>query len=530
MDSGRGVVEGGLPEATLNRLLRRIDWRFLLTDPRPPTTLVSATPSLASAIAGVGGPGLVAVGEVRLAVMSDPTRDELEQAFDRLEAGGSCYCEWTRMGRGGPSSVGRRLRAAGFTGVTTYWPWPSPDRMSPEVWLPLDAPGAIDWFLASRGESGPRLQRARAAVARTAWRAAHRVGALRPVCTVAVRPGGDTAPWLTRFVADCPTPGLSAPSSWMLKTGGRRAINKVVALGFREGEREPAIVVKVARLRDAEDALGSEMTNLRALHSACPGGVDGAPRLLKGSKAGDSVAVAESFEGGIPLMADLRPETHRSFALAVTDWLVDLARATRTPVPDWRTRLVEEPLVAFAQRYGAVIENGALKETRDRLSLLRGVAGAFEQRDCAPWNILRRADGGIVVLDWESAEPRGLPVLDLVYYLTFSSLALEGAIERESEKAYRASRDRSTFLGDVAAESEARYLTALGLEARCLDSFRLLTWIVHARGEYDRIASDCGGPPSASALHGAMFLRLWRAELECGDVERPTSTVTAGSD
>ena len=312
-------------------------------------------------------------------------------------------------------------------------------------------------------------------------------------------------------------PGGSAPSSWVLKTGGRRAINKVVAIGFRPEEREPALVVKMARLPDAEDALRSEAANLAALHSASPRGIHGAPRLLGASSTGEPVAVGESFESGVPLMTELGAGNHRPFALGVTDWLIELARTTSTPVPDWRTRLIQTPLEDFGRRYGDVVERAALEATRARLLALEELPGAFEQRDCSPWNILRGADGALVVMDWESAEPRGLPLLDLVYYLTFSSLAVHDALDHGTERAYRASRDPSTALGRIAGECEHRYLTALGLDSRCLHPLRLLAWIVHARGEYDRLASDGGDRPAPRALGGATFARLWREELTVGD-------------
>ena len=45
----------GYPEAERNRLLRRVDWRFLLADPQPKRIICFAGRSMAEALRLIGG-------------------------------------------------------------------------------------------------------------------------------------------------------------------------------------------------------------------------------------------------------------------------------------------------------------------------------------------------------------------------------------------------------------------------------------------------------------------------------------------
>ena len=144
----------------------------------------------------------------------------------------------------------------------------------------------------------------------------------------------------------------------------------------------------------------------------------------------------------------------------------------------------------------------------------------FEQRDCSPWNVLIANVGELVILDWESAEPRGLPLLDLIYFLTYLMFFLDGAMESQRfTESYRAMLDPATFTGRIVTECQQRYLACVGLNPVVVRPLRLLTWLIHSRSEYQRLAAERAGQPDPADLRRSLFVRLWEEELSYAIVE-----------
>jgi hypothetical protein len=121
------------------------------------------------------------------------------------------------------------------------------------------------------------------------------------------------------------------------------------------------------------------------------------------------------------------------------------------------------------------------------------------------------------VLDWESAEPAGLPALDVIYFLTYVTFQVTGATRSgRFQASYRAGLDPTTPTGRLQRECLTRYVAATGLDPEVLHPLRLVTWLLHARSEYERLLADHGGAPPAAALRGSLFVRLWQEEVRWG--------------
>jgi aminoglycoside phosphotransferase (APT) family kinase protein len=140
-----------------------------------------------------------------------------------------------------------------------------------------------------------------------------------------------------------------------------------------------------------------------------------------------------------------------------------------------------------------------------------------EQRDFAPWNLLVGRDDDLAVLDWESSEPRGIPALDLIYFLTYLGIHLDGAhATGRYAESYLATLTPSTPLGELAAECLELYGRKTGVPADDLHALRTLTWMLHSRSAYRQLAGEAAGPPSPQRLRRALFARLWEAEVRHG--------------
>jgi glycosyltransferase involved in cell wall biosynthesis/predicted Ser/Thr protein kinase len=390
----------------------------------------------------------------------------------------------------------QRAEAAGYEDVRTYWPGPLSRRL-PQFWLPLESDAATEYLLAERGADSL----AEKALHRI-WRLVRRAGLLSPLYLVAHRPGSDE-----EGEVELPS---SAPL--LLLTGGHRSINKVVGLAFWAGEGKPSAAVKFARVPEAEPGLEREARVLRRLQDERPG-LEGVPRLRsKGRRAG-RLAVVEDVVEGRSLLGQLRPENFEETAMQVTRLLIDLAR-TEVPGADWRRRLVEEPLAEFENQFGAVIGEPALASLRDALAGLGDLPPAPEHRDCSPWNIVVTPAGDPVLLDWESAEPDGLPAIDLLYFLANCAFVLDRAFETGSTReSYARLLDPAGEYGRIAQRAVTEYATALRIAPEDFRRLRLLCWIIHSRSDYLHLQLEVGGTPRPQDLRRGMFLGLVEEEL-----------------
>lgn len=408
-----------------------------------------------------------------------------------LLPGAELIDRWRLPRPGGARRARRRAEAEGYADVCVYWAGPLPRRL-PQFWLPLESAEATEHLLAARA---PRS--AAGVLLRWLWRAAKGAGLLAPLYVVGRRPGpaGDELP---------PAPSASL----LLLTTGHRSINKAVGLAFEPGAARPAEAVKFARVPEAEPGLEREAEVLRGLAKGSPE-LAGVPKLLgEGSRAG-RLAVVQGAVAGESLLDALRPENFEEVATRVTGVLVELALAgDREPAGDWRRRLVAEPLEWFEKHFGSAPRAAELFEGLGELP------PACEHRDCSPWNVLLTPAGDPVLLDWESAEPAGLPGPDLVYFLANCAFVLDGALESgRTRETYARLLDPATPYGRVAARAIETYSAALAISADDFRRLRLLTWIVHSRSDYRHLRLESPAGPAPEALRDSVFGGLAEEEL-----------------
>jgi hypothetical protein len=493
-----------LREAERNALLRRVDWRFLLRSREAPRALDLGSGRGSRALRLAFEPAAEAPGGADLVVLGRPGRGKLRAARDALRPAGELVCVLRAPLPGGAARARRRLQRAGFEDVRLYWPGPVA-RRAPQFWLSLDSPAAAADLLAQR----PARSTAGSAL-RGLWRRAARGGMLAPLYVIARAPlgPGEQAPAPDEI--DSLLPGSA---SWLLLTGGRRSINKVVGLPFTAG-LDPLAAVKIARVPEAEPGLEREAEALRILEVERPE-VAGIPRLITPGRRSGRLALAETHVRGRPLLELLTAASFEEHAARVTRWLIELARGA--PVrrrAEWWPRMVTEPLEEFERSFGPVLEPGSMERMRSRLEGLGDLPQVCEHRDCAPWNVLLQGDDTPALLDWESAEVRGLPGLDLAYFLANSAFVLEGALESgRTRETYRALLDPATGLGHVAARCLGDYSAALGLDLASLRALRLLCWIVHSSSDYRHLQLEAAAAPDPEALRASVFLGLAEEEL-----------------
>lgn len=492
-----------LPEQQLNELLRRADWRFLLRGTETPWVADLSSGRDSQAIALIAAKGEPPPGEADVAATGFPSRLALRAALDAVHPGGELVCLWHLPRPFGTRRAAARLRKAGLVDVRVFWPGPVPQR-PPQFWLSLDSEAARDHLLATRPARSV-LQRA----LRPLWRLSARAGLLAPLCAIGRVPGGEDEPANGELEVAFPASG-----GQLLLTGGKRSINKAVGLPFEDDAGAPPTVVKFARVAAADEALAREAATLRLVERDRPGAT-GVPRLLAEGKRAGRHALAESAVHGEPLIAALSPDNFERLAARVGEWLVDLSGGADHSREEWWPRLVGAPLELFEQNFGEVIATGSLERLREQLAALGELPEACEHRDCSPWNVVLAESGAPGLHDWESAEPRGLPGLDLAYFLANCAFVLDDALETgRTRESYKRLLDPATPYGAIAADCAKRYCERVGIAATDYDRLRLLCWVVHSRSDHQHLTMAAAGPPSRESLRSSSFLGLLEAELE----------------
>jgi hypothetical protein len=509
-------------EPALNRLLRRVDWRWLFGTPRPERTLCLADGLLADAVQLMSTTVIRAArapaDSCELAVAVDPTPPQLRAAWDAVAPGGGCYTEWYTPLAGSARAIQRRLEDVGFEVLAQYWP--RFGTTSPRTWVPLRRPSVVSHVVQVQADRrGAAARLARVVVERT-LAGALRSGMVRPVCVLARKPGPERTDLLSVARAEWQDWGFGpAPRQLdcLLLTRGPRSLNKVVGLLFADAETRPRLAVKIARTAASAAALRREAAALRAIAAQVdtPRGV---PRAIFIRDQPGMCMLGESAIDGRPLYARLRAETYRGLTLKTVDWLIALT-GRRTPCPRarWWDRLVEPRLSEFCACFRDIVDHDLLAATRAGLAGLGALPLVPEQRDLWSGNVLIDDAGQVGVVDWEDAEPNGLPALDLFYLLADLAFTFDGAFASgRFRESYRASQDPTTFTGRITAEAVARYSAGIGLDASALRPLRLLAWLPHAAWEYRQLAAERGSRAARGEVLGSRFVEIWCEELGAG--------------
>ena len=433
-----------------------------------------------------------------------------------------------RRARGSASSLpaGARgdppaLAEAGAGDVDLYVPWPT--AAQPRAWITAgDDVTAAHVISGVRGRGfvrgvGRGAQRAilRARFGRGVGltaRAVFRTGGAAPSDATRRQPDGLRLPLsVAGTIDDCWEEwGLGRrPNAYRtaLVTGGSADVNKVVALVFPAAGRRPSLVVKFARIAGAIAGMQREAMVLTRLEQRAGKPVEGVPRLLVELPA-LSNALVETYVPGVAMTTQLTEKTFAQLASAATGWLSDLAGgAALSESSDWWPRIAEPALERLDRVHGRNVDPALVRETVDRLQSLAALPLVPEHRDFAPWNLLVSEGGKLGAWDWESAEPDGLPFLDLVYFLAYLSFDLENAIASgRPVETYRSLLDERTTVGGVGTECMSRYAAAFALRDADLPALRLLTWLLHATSDARAPRADArfSGRRSGSALPRAL--------------------------
>lgn len=506
------------PEAGASRLerVRRVDWRFLLGDPLPgrvaclephDPTVVEAFELLGVDVTtGSGEPP--ARGSYDLVVARRAHASDLRLAAELLRPGGAIQLEL----RGWQVRLAaRRLRTQGLLEPRSYWHWPG-WRDCREL-VPLTSPEVVRFALGRRRPNG--LASAKRLLGRVLLRARVLPLAVSQASVIAVKPG--RAPGSLPMVTSVAPPYSSwlASGPALLITPRFRASRHVLSLHLEPGGDTPVTAIKAARLPGDGAALVEETVNLWALESTAAGVAGTVPRVLA-CDPGVRPYLVESALAGRPLSAASVRRDPAAAVGAICTWLEELTPdALYRPLLDDEAFavLVGRPLGLLADAYGRGTEEALLaRRTTELLAplLAARVPLVFEHGDLSPPNVLELEDGRIGVLDWELAQPQGLPAHDLLFFIGYVAFTLSDARETPAQVA----AVHEAFVGPNpwAVPALLGYTRRLGIDRALIPRLFVACWARYATGLLERTGAT--DDRTLGWLRENRFYALWQHAVE----------------
>jgi len=270
---------------------------------------------------------------------------------------------------------------------------------------------------------------------------------------------------------------------WGLWAAGAYSSRKLLFYLFPPGESAPAFLVKMVRDPAFNDRLENEWRALDRL-AAFGLGEGVLPHVpFAGQHAGLAI-VAESAVEGRPFREVARWSAGDPALRAGIDWLTMLgARTANASTSPAAADVLAELLARFCAVYrlDAAHERflagriAALRQDAERFPLV------FQHGDPGTWNVLVTPRGDTVFVDWESAEPDGVPLWDLFYFLrSYVVGAARSAGQHDRLAGFAAHFIERGSLSDVLVEAVRRYRDEIGLSGEVAETLFYMVWLHRA--------------------------------------------------
>ncbi len=316
--------------------------------------------------------------------------------------------------------------------------------------------------------------------------------------------------------------GITGRMSALVVTPRFRASRHVVFLVFSGGGPEPVLVAKVPRLAAHCDGIRREAANLQAAQGLRVGGFDSIPRVVACEPFRGGFLLVETALAGQPMGPAMVRRHLADCCDAVIDWLGDLQQpgdGATAEDDDWFVRLIERPLCQFEERFPvSATEARLLDRTWEAVSPLRAadLPLVFEHGDLSHPNLIVLRGGGVGVIDWELADPHGLPAQDLFFFLTYAAFAAgkARAVGRHLPAFHAAFFGRRAWVHPYVLA----YAHRLQLPPELLTPLFVACWARRVTGLLDRLsetepAAEPLSADTAAWIRANRYYALWQHTL-----------------
>lgn len=273
---------------------------------------------------------------------------------------------------------------------------------------------------------------------------------------------------------------------WGLWAGGQYSSRKLLFFLFEGDDPSPRYLVKMVRDAAFNARLENEARALTLLQALTFSRDYPLPQVVFAGHAGGLALVGQTVIEGAPFLRRTTQRADSSLARAAIEWLTALGAATADPrrtTPAAAAGVLETLFARFQAIYHLpAAERDFLAGQIARLGEAAGdFPLVFQHGDPGPWNMLATPDGRVALLDWESAEPQGVPLWDLLYFLrsyAINATRAEGIADREAGLARHLFAESA--LGRLIVEAVRDYCAQVQLPVQLVEPLYYTCWMHRA--------------------------------------------------
>ncbi len=304
--------------------------------------------------------------------------------------------------------------------------------------------------------------------------------------------------------------------SSVLLTPGFQASSHIIAFVLSDALPTAKMVVKLPRIPGDHARLDIEAANLRYLFDLRKTVFPGTPEVLAYDNwHGHKMLVETMVPGSV-----LRPATARANFDSVLqtgrDWLMELHTTTKIAtetLPKWRD-------TAFDNRFN-VLATSFILTPQEQVAIEKGAAIGqsiklpelvFEHGDFSAPNLLLH-NGQLGAVDWELADPHGLPMGDFIFFLTFLAFAKNGA---QSLKDCVSAFEQAFFSPGWAMPHLRQFAEFAGIHPSQIAAVFAMCWMRYLSNMLSRLRGDNPNISAQTAawLRGNRYYHFWLMAIE----------------
>jgi SAM-dependent methyltransferase len=283
---------------------------------------------------------------------------------------------------------------------------------------------------------------------------------------------------------------------WGLAARGKYNSRKVQFILFDRASESPEYIVKMTRDSSLNVRLENQYRALTLLRAKGIGDRETLPQAVFFGYHANLAIQGETVIDGAPFLRQTRATADCPYAQAAINWLIRLGAATADPAAATPSQAAEVLHALFEQFVQIYQPAPAYRDfLADQIAAVERGREAFpvvfQHGDPGIWNALVTPGGQAAFLDWEAAEPRGMPLWDLFYFLrSYSVRVARTQGTRDGLEGFAKQFLAESPLSPLVVESVERYCRQIGLPARLVEPLFHTCWMHRALKEATRLTSS----------------------------------------